>query len=475
VDEPTALEAETAARARGDGLLEAGDRVLVAVSGGADSAAAAALLVAAAAHGLPLRVVLGHVDHGWRGSAEAALDRETVERLASLLHVPALFAGPPPLVRKTEDDARRHRYGALARLAREAGATRVATAHHARDQAETLLLRIARGSGPAGLAGVPARRPLGEGGLEVVRPVLRLDPARLRAYALARGLPFRDDPTNAALDRDRARVRARLAALGERQAAVVRDLAETADRLRARLERREARVREALAEETVVHVEARAVEADAEAFGRLPAAWAASALRVLGAPLSADRDGPWFTRRHAALAHDVARGAGRRVELPRGLVFERCGARVVLSRAAIEPLPEVVLEGPGQAEGGRFVARRDDVPAARFDLAAWAGERRGRAGREPWRAALDADALGERLVFRAARGNDVFVPLGRTRPQPVPDFLARQGVPAPVRRGVRVATRPDGRVAWVVGHRIDASFAVTPRTVRVVTLSCQTQ
>jgi tRNA(Ile)-lysidine synthase len=475
VDEPTALEAETAARARADGLLSPGDRVLVAVSGGADSAATAALLCAAAAHGLPLRVVLGHVDHGWRGEAEAALDRREVERLAALLGVEARFAGPPLLVRRTEDDARRHRYGALARLAREAGAGKVATGHHARDQAETLLLRIARGSGPAGLAGIPASRPLDGDRLLVVRPVLGVDPARLRAYALARALPFRDDPTNAALDRDRSLVRARLAALGDRQAAVVRDLAETAARLRRRLERREAQVGARLAPGLLVHVEAEAVEADASVLGSFPAAWTSSALRVLGAPLAADRDGPWFTRRHADLVAAVARGAGTRVELPRGLVLERAGARVVLSRARPAPLAEAVLSGEGEARAGRFAVRREDVPAAGFSLAAWAGERRAGTGRPPWRAALDAEALGARLAFRGARAGDRFVPLGRAAPADVLAFLSRQGVPSALRRGVRVAVREDGVVAWVLGHRIDARFAVTPGTARVALLSAWTE
>ena len=97
---------------------------------------------------------------------EAAADRAVVEALAARLGVTAAFAGPPPgEVRRTEDDARRFRYGALAREAHEHGCAVVATGHHLRDQAETFLLRLARGSGPAGLAGIPARRALDGGRL----------------------------------------------------------------------------------------------------------------------------------------------------------------------------------------------------------------------------------------------------------------------------------------------------------------------
>lgn len=190
MDDAEVLEAEVA-RAAGATGLRPGDRVLAAVSGGADSVALAALLVAARAHGLPLEVVVGHVDHGWRGPEEAAADRAVVEALARACGATVACAGPPEDVRRTEDAARRFRYAALERMAREARCVAVATGHHRRDQAETFLLRLRRGSGPAGLAGIPARRPIGTTGLVVVRPLLDVDPARLRAYLRARGLADR--------------------------------------------------------------------------------------------------------------------------------------------------------------------------------------------------------------------------------------------------------------------------------------------
>jgi tRNA(Ile)-lysidine synthase len=471
-----ALEREVAARARSEGLIPPGASVLVATSGGADSAALAGLLSAAPAHGLPVRIVLGHVDHGWRGPQEAAADRQLVEDLAGRLGVPAAFAGPPDVVRRTEDDARRFRYRALATLATEHGCALVATAHHLRDQAETLVLRLARGSGPVGLAGIPVRRPLAGGPLEVVRPVLWVDPARLRAYAAERVLPWREDPTNAEVDRDRARVRARLVALGARGAALTRDLARAAERFARHVARREAAVAARLAPSYRVHAEACAVEVSLEGAASLPPAEAATVLRVLGRGIAADAQGPWFTRRHAELAagmvHGTA-GAGT-LALPRGLVLVRTGRRLLLARRVAPPPPPLSLpvEDGAEVSAGVVRARIACVSASAFDARAWrAALRSGHApGGDRWEAALDAEALGRAVTLRGLTPGDRFVPLGRTAPTDVAEFLARQSWPAWLRRGVRVVVAGDGRVAWVVGHRIDAGFAVGPRTTAVARL-----
>jgi tRNA(Ile)-lysidine synthase len=169
----------------------------VACSGGADSIALAdaAIAVAGAAH-----VVVLVIDHGLvpeaAGAAEAVagwargrgaagvIRRVTVARRGSL-----------------EAAARDARYAALDALADELGLACVLVGHTARDQAETVLLRLLRGTGPAGLAGIAARRG------RFVRPLLELPRSAIDAYVAARGLPVWDDPMND--DRRLARVRVR--------------------------------------------------------------------------------------------------------------------------------------------------------------------------------------------------------------------------------------------------------------------------
>ncbi|MDH7975811.1 tRNA lysidine(34) synthetase TilS, partial [Sphingomonas sp. AR_OL41] len=106
-------------------------------------------------------------------------------------------------------EARALRYDLLTRWATSAGATILATAHHADDQAETFLMRLARGSGPAGLAGIRARRDLGT--ITLIRPLLGWRRAALRALVEAAGVPFVDDPSNRDTRFERVRVRQLLA------------------------------------------------------------------------------------------------------------------------------------------------------------------------------------------------------------------------------------------------------------------------
>ena len=159
--------------------------VVVACSGGADSLG---LLVLAAEAGLgPIAV---HVDHGLR--ADSAADAQVVAAAADALGVPwqsvsiAVAAGP-----NLEARARDARYRALfdARVAH--AATAILVAHTADDQAETVLLNLLRGSGTSGLAGMARTRDV------IVRPLLGMRRADVRAIVDARGLPVVDDPTNA--------------------------------------------------------------------------------------------------------------------------------------------------------------------------------------------------------------------------------------------------------------------------------------
>jgi len=184
------------------GLLPSGQVVLVACSGGADSVA----LAAVAARNGALRAAIGHVDHGLR--PESALEAAQVQALAQSLGAPFFVERLEGLQTRgpgLEAAAREARYAALGRLARQAGASVVATAHTRRDQAETLLLRLLRGAGPGALAGVRRRRQL-SGGIVLVRPLLDLPRSATEDYCRERGLSFTDDPHNS----DPARARARL-------------------------------------------------------------------------------------------------------------------------------------------------------------------------------------------------------------------------------------------------------------------------
>ena len=324
-----------------------GRRVLVAASGGLDSTVLADALVATARLG-GFRVALGHVHHGLRGP-EADADEAAVRELAGRLGAPfeseridpeALRAGRSSRERPTlQEAARTLRYAALTRLAARAGAERIATAHHADDQAETVLLRLFRGAGPDALGGIPERSPDGR----LVRPLLRIARADLEACARARGLAWREDASNAsdAYARNRLR-RAFLPALSDafnpQLLRAIADLAEAQRRdsawIAAEVER-EARTR--------FTSEGAWLEIDAKDWAALPEALARRLIRdaLRRAGISRHVTRVHLERVQRFLERPVR---GRRIELPGGLEL-----RGEPGRARLGP------RGPGSPTEGETV------------------------------------------------------------------------------------------------------------------------
>ena len=207
----------------------------LAVSGGPDSMA----MLALAANARPGKVVAATVDHGLRdGSADEAAMVARWCAAAGIAHA-TLRPAAGWAVKSVQADARQLRYALLGEWALGAGAAALLTAHHADDQAETFLMRAARGSGVAGLGGIRARwtwerhrwhRGCPDGGvvavagvdaLAVVRPLLGWRRVELAAVRAAAGLPSVHDPSNADDRFDRTRMRALLATHGDLDAAAV--------------------------------------------------------------------------------------------------------------------------------------------------------------------------------------------------------------------------------------------------------------
>lgn len=203
---------------RDEALFARGDVVLCACSGGPDSTALLHTLAM-------LRERVGHalvahgVDHGLRAdaAAELAIARQVAEKLGVPFTQSALAIAPGG---NLQARARAARYEALARAAHEAGARVIATGHTADDRAETLLIRLLRGSGPRGLAVLPPRAPLpiaidARARVELVRPLLRARRADVIAHLERHALPFARDPSNDDPRFFRARVRRELVPLLE--------------------------------------------------------------------------------------------------------------------------------------------------------------------------------------------------------------------------------------------------------------------
>jgi tRNA(Ile)-lysidine synthase len=185
------------------GLTGGGAPTLVACSGGADSVALALALWSAGAS-----ISLGHVVHDLRREPEAHADRDLVEALAGRLGCPFTVSSISVAgVGNDEGVARLGRYGALASMAQDAGMRFVASAHHANDQLESMLMAIARGSGLEGLAGVADSRRIGGGAL-LIRPMLKVSRADTEEICAKAGVEWAHDLTNDDTNRLRSAVRA---------------------------------------------------------------------------------------------------------------------------------------------------------------------------------------------------------------------------------------------------------------------------
>jgi tRNA(Ile)-lysidine synthase len=221
---PPALLTIVGRTLREECALRRGDRLLIAVSGGADSSALLHALgrlvprlgVELAAHG---------IDHGLRPEAESELD--LAEELAR--HCGVAFTRTRLQVKpggNLQARARAQRYAALRRAAEAAGARFIATAHHADDRAETVLLRLLRGAPPAGLAVLPARSG------DLVRPLIRARRTDIRQHLVRHGIFWAEDPSNR--DQRYLRVRVRnelLPLLGTLSPGIVDHLCSLADEL----------------------------------------------------------------------------------------------------------------------------------------------------------------------------------------------------------------------------------------------------
>jgi tRNA(Ile)-lysidine synthase len=186
---------------------------VLAVSGGVDSAV---LLDLAIASGIPAScLTVAHLDHGLR--EDSRLECRIVGERAREAGVAFAMERVDVAARARRDGSglegagRRLRYEFFARVAAEVGAKRVATAHHLDDLAETVVLQLIRGCGPAGLRGILPSRRIGVGSdIGVVRPLLRMRRSEIVEHATRRGLSFMEDPTNLDGSNLRSIVRTRL-------------------------------------------------------------------------------------------------------------------------------------------------------------------------------------------------------------------------------------------------------------------------
>ena len=400
------MDAVRAAVARALARLPGG-RWVVACSGGPDSTALVDALAAAGER--PLHVVA--VDHGLRAAAAAEAAAVVAAAKARGLDATAVRV---VVDGKSMAAARRARYDALVHEAERIGATAVAVAHTATDQAETLLDRLIRGAGTRGLSAMaPARRIAGA--LWLVRPLLSVPRDEIEAYVRAHALAVVRDPTNDDRAYRRSRLRHDVLPLLRRERADLdRALAATCDRLRA-----DADALDAIADETI----ARLTGAD----GSLDAVTLATLGDAIFARVVAHRSGLVLAAVHVAALRKLCASANgtRSLDLPAGVVAERRYDRLMFLTPRKMIAPAVTAEvAVGQPGIYLLDEMRVEVSAELYDSLG-----------------------GEPLTLRHVRVGD------RARKGKLSDVLVNAKVPRPERARLPVLARGQ-RVVWIPGVRV---------------------
>ena len=449
----------------GQGLLRREARVIVSVSGGADSMALLAVL-----HDLTsayrLTLFVAHVNHQLRGE-EATRDAWFVRSHAERLGLPCHTVDVDVrfLKRRTgmssQLAARQLRYGALLSLRDSLAASHVALGHTADDQAETVLLRLLRGVGPAGLAGIPAKR------MPFIRPLLEVHRDSILSYLGSAGIPWVEDSSNMNRAYQRNRVRHELMpALGAYRPGISRRLRQVADMLRADNDVLDKQT-EVLAQRAVGQEIGRAMLAI-----RRPAVAAASLamqrrlLRCAMDRLPGSKRAGGFPDVDTLVRFTMNGGrVGRRLTLAGEVTAEWHHDAVLLWKGGTLPATARCLNLPVPG----FLALKESSLSVRARTLVPDYEWKGLAG--PRRVFACAEAATPPLTLRFPRPGDRFRPLGATGSQKLQDFFVNSRVPRALRPYVPLVLSR-GQIVWVVGYRIADPFKVRPGTRRLLELSC---
>ena len=444
---------------RQESLVPEGGRVVIALSGGADSVALTLLLSELAETGTFDLVGVAHLNHQLRDAA--AGDERFCRALAGRLSLPCVVGradvrGQANRERiSVEEAGHRERHALFRQAAATLNADRIATAHTRDDQAETYLMRLLRGAGPVGLSGIHPRSN------DVVRPLLDVSKSELRAYLEAKGQDFREDETNHDLAVTRNRIRHVLIPFLERQfSPSVLD--------------------------TLVR-ESKIARHDAEWLDDQANAAASGIVSYRDRVAVLDREG--LSRQPVALAGRIAKRALEQVA-DRCMGFEHVqrfltmatgnaesGAALDFPGCRVTVGPERVVIGPphtrrtNSTPSTRFayqlrIPGEVEIPEAKIAVSVECVTGSQAAGMSARGASVyvAGDHVTDPLIVRSWVPGDVFRPLGLGGHKKIQDLFVDRKIDRLARQKVPIVADKKRGIVWVVGHSVSDDFRVTPDT-----------
>lgn len=467
------------------GLVAPGDRLVAGVSGGPDSLALLHVLYSLR-EPLEISLHVAHLDHQLRGPASAA-DAAFVADLAQRWGLPATVGARDVATYARErrlsiEEAARHaRYEFLAEVARRVGATRIAVAHNADDQVETILMHFLRGAGLGGLRGMAYQSALpfpfaahdssfATSHLILIRPLLDIPRAEIEAYCTENGLAPRVDSSNLDQALFRNRLRHEVLPYLERLNPNLRQvLLHTGHALADDYDLLQGQVREAFTvlareEDGIIVLALAKWRALAPALQR---GTLREAVRVLRSEL---RDFDWD---HVEGARRIAldKATGALATLPQDLLLRvgydelLIGPAAQVRNARRHDLPQLAADRLVVPVPGR-VALPGSLWAARTAFTDT------RVVPDRWTVLLDAGLIEEGLALRPRRPGDTFQPSGMKGKKSLHEFMIDEKIPRDVRERLPLLVSGD-RILWVCGWRVDERARVTPATRRILQVTME--
>ncbi len=462
------IEKKVLAFCRQQDLFEPGDKVLLGVSGGADSVCLLVVLCALK-ETLGVRLHVAHVNHGVR--KEAAEDGAYVEKLCRELQIPfsLKIIDMNALAAKwkcsSEEAGRGARYAFFEELSMQINADKVAVAHNMGDSAETMLFHLFRGSGLAGLSGIRAVRG------KVVRPLLCLERREIEEYLRFKGVAYCHDKTNDGDEYTRNRIRHHILPYAEAEivSGATRNICEAARQIDQTRDFVEQQV-EVAWNNVLLGQEEGGIRLDIDALSGMHIVVQKGILRKAVAFLvPGNRD---ITREHIeGLLSLVQEHGNRRICLPYGVRGERSYGELFIYVEALgqEAEPEIILDVSALDEepvsytfGGReiafsvlpFVGNTQDIPQNQYTK---------------W---FDYDKIEGSLKIRNRQNGDYFLlktgdGVGRKK---LKDYFMDEKIPRK-NRDELILIAEESHVLWMVSHRISEGFKVTEETQRILQIS----
>ena len=456
-------------------MFQAGDKVLIAVSGGPDSVALLYLLHAAA-DDLDIELGIGHLNHGLRPAAEK--ESLFVQELADTLNLPCHQekVAIDPANGSLEERARRMRYAFFHRVAKTHHYTKIALAHHAEDNAETVLMHLLRGSGTRGLSGIP---PMGKNG--IVRPLIHSRRADILFYLKESGLAYCVDASNTDLRFTRNKIRHRLLPMLEKEfnPNIIKALNQAAKLYREDDQWLDQQVAGWLPE-VQSNPGPQGFELRADPLAMLPPSLQRRLIRNALRSWRGHIQG--LTADHVETLLKMASSGrnSRRANLPLGILVKRSPSGLIFShtskpRSAWDQLPATPFAyAIASAEGiPPEIALLEAGCCFQFSIQRW-HHHQGVPSCAAHTIVLDLDLLQFPLTIRNFLPGDRIRPFGLNGTQKIKQLFIDQKTPPRQRHRIPLLVSGD-EVLWVAGLRRGAAAPLTPETARILRIEMRTR